>query len=113
MVRVLWLRVVAKEAEVGSTDDGTVCLLLLVAAAAELEVLAELLEVGETEFVILGGAGVVVDLEVLKPVNKVLVVCGGLLATPAGEAWVGCIPIGEVVLTLPTMGSGWGNELTA
>ena len=112
MVRVLWLRVVAKEAEVGSTDEGTVCLLLLVAAAAaELEVL-ELLEVGETEFV-LGGAGVVVDLEVLKPVNKVLVVCGGLLATPAGEAWVGCIPIGEVVRTLPTMGSGWGNELTA
>ena len=113
MVRVLWLRVVAKEAEVGSTDGCTVCLLLLIAAAAaaaaELEVL---LEVGETELV-LGGAGVVVDLEVLKPVNKVLVVCGGLLATPAGEAWVGCIPIGEVVRTLPTMGSGWGNELTA
>ena len=56
------------------------CLLLLVAEAAVAEepklVVLEL----KTEFVL----GVVVDLEV-KPVNKVLVVCGGLLAT-TGEA---------------------------
>ena len=76
MVRVLWLRVVAKEAEVGSAADTVCCCLLLPVAAAALEVL-EL----KTEFVL---DGVVVDLEV-KPVNKVLVVCGGLLAT-AGEA---------------------------
>ena len=75
MVRVLWLRVVAKEAEVGSAADTVCCCLLLPVAAA-----AEVLEL-KTEFVL---DGVVVDLEV-KPVNKVLVVCGGLLAT-AGEA---------------------------
>ena len=84
MVRVLWLRVVAKEAEVGSAppaaDTVCCCLLLPVAEAAVAEepklVVLEL----KTEFVL----GVVVDLEV-KPVNKVLVVCGGLLAT-TGDA---------------------------
>ena len=86
MVRVLWLRVVAKEAEVGSAPPAAdtvfcCCLLLPVAEAAVAEepklVVLEL----KTEFVL----GVVVDLEV-KPVNKVLVVCGGLLATTTGEA---------------------------